>query len=227
MTAGSIEAPEATTLALVRHGESMANHEGRIGGHGPTPLTELGRRQAQRTAEAIAAALRPTAIISSDLPRARQTAEPIIAATGLEPSWDVRWRERSLGVLDDLLFTDIENRYPDEWKRMRGRDLALCPEGAETLDQVFGRVGEGLSALLDNHAGGRVVVVSHALAIFHTLAHIFGLGSPSRGLGVFALVGNCSISRFRRVGDMWFVDAINDASHLRDDSGIKRTPAWP
>ncbi len=65
-----------TRLYLVRHGQSAGNAEGRFGGHSPTPLSKLGHEQAEITAKALAKE-RITAIYSSDLLRAVQTAEPL------------------------------------------------------------------------------------------------------------------------------------------------------
>ena len=224
MSTGSVDAPEATVLVLVRHGESASNVEGRIGGHGPAPLTERGHRQARVTAEALARSLRPTAIVTSDLARARQTAAPLAELTGLAPELEPRWRERSLGVMDDLLFTEIETRYPDHWQRLRARDPGACPPGGETLDQVFARVSAAVDDAITRHQGGRVIVISHGLAIFHALAHILGLGSPGGGLKVFTLVGNCSMSSFRHRSGHWYIETINDRAHLHDVNEPQTAP---
>lgn len=216
MSTGSADAPEATVIALVRHGESEGNMHGRVGGHGPTPLTDLGQRQARITAAALSRSFRPTAIVSSDLIRARQTALPLAELTGLTPVLDPRWRERSLGVMDDLLFSEIEERYPEDWRRLRAREPDACPPGGETLDHLFGRVSAAVQDVIAEHPGGRVVVVSHGLAIFHAVAHILGLGSPGAGLKVFVLVGNCSVSTFRHRAGHWYIEAINDRAHLHE-----------
>jgi broad specificity phosphatase PhoE len=216
MSTGSVDAPEATVLVLVRHGEAASNVEGRVGGHSPAPLTERGHRQARATADALARTLRPTAIVASDLMRTQQTAAPLAELTGLAPVLDARWRERSLGVMDGLLFSEIETRYPEEWQRLRANDPRASPPGGETVDQVFARVSEAVDDTIARHQGGRVVVISHGLAIFHALAHILGLGSPSAGLKVFTLVDNCSLSSFRHRGDRWYIETINDRAHLHD-----------
>jgi probable phosphoglycerate mutase len=216
MSTGSVDAPEATVLVLVRHGEAVSNVEGRVGGHGPAPLTDRGQRQARVTAEVLARSLRPTAIVASDLTRTRQTAAPLAELTGLVPELDPRWRERSLGVMDDLLFSEIETRYPDEWQRLRSRDPRACPPGGEPLDHVFARVSAAVDDAIARHPGGRVVVISHGLAIFHALAHILGLGSPGNGLKVFTLVDNCSLSSFRHRAGHWYIETINDRAHLHE-----------
>ena len=68
--------PQATYIHLIRHGQSAGNAEGRFGGHGTTPLSDLGREQAEKTAKVLAKE-RINAIYSSDLLRALQTAEPL------------------------------------------------------------------------------------------------------------------------------------------------------
>jgi broad specificity phosphatase PhoE len=86
---------------------------------------------------------------------------------------------------------------------------------------VVARVAQALETAVEMHAGGRVVVVSHGLALFHAFSHICGLGSPSAGHDVFVLVDNCSLSRVeRRAGPdgkrRWRILSINDTAHLRD-----------
>lgn len=217
MSTGSTRVTEATTtVTLIRHGESAANSEGRVGGHGPTPLTALGQRQAQAMSRAVARDIAPAALVSSDLVRARQTAEPLAEATGLDITFDPRWRERTLGVMDDLRFEQCAERYPEHWRQLRARDPSACPPGGEPLDALYARVSTALDELVTRHAGEHVVVVSHGLAIFHAFAHICGLGSPGQGLKVFLLVDNCSLSTFRYRGGHWGIKAINDCTHLRE-----------
>jgi probable phosphoglycerate mutase len=228
VTAGS---DARTVLFLVRHGEADSNFHGRIGGHSPVELTALGREQARITAAAIAA-LAPTAVISSDLVRAHQTAEPIAAATGHTLEMEPRLRERSLGVFDGLAFTEAEARYPEAWKRLMARDPEAVPEGGETTDAVFARVSAAVDDLVTRHAGGRLVVVTHGLALFHAFAHVCGLGSPSRHQRVFVLVDNCSITHLehRRNGDdsdQWRIVRINDVAHLASLAPTVAAPAPP
>jgi probable phosphoglycerate mutase len=203
----------ATTLLWVRHGEADSNRDGRIGGHSPAPLTEEGRRQAEATGRAIAR-LEPTAIVSSDLRRAHQTAEAIARATGLGIELEPGLRERSLGILDGLLFTEAETQHPELWARLRSRDPDLVPEGGEHADAVFARVGGAIDRIVAAHEGGRVVVVSHGLALYHAFAHVCGLGSPSAGHAVFLLVDNCSISRLEHRAGRWRILSLNETFHL-------------
>jgi probable phosphoglycerate mutase len=205
----------ATTLLWVRHGEADSNRDGRFGGHSPAPLTERGLRQAEATGRAITR-YQPTAIVSSDLLRAQQTAEAIGAATSLPVELDPGLRERSLGILDGLSFVDAEARHPELWARLKSRDPHLVPEGGEHNDAVFARVGGAIDRIVAAHEGGRVVVVSHGLALYHAFAHVCGLGSPSAGHAVFLLVDNCSISRLEHRAARWRILSLNETFHLID-----------
>ena len=203
-----------TTLLWVRHGEADSNRDGRFGGHSPAALTARGLAQAEATGRAIAAA-RPTAIVSSDLQRAHQTAEEIARATALPIELEPGLRERSLGILDGLSFTECQEKHPELWDRLRARDPHFAPEGGEHNDTVFTRVAAAMDRIVERHAGGRVVVVSHGLALYHAFAHVCGLGSPSAGHPVFVLVDNCSVSRLEhRPGPKWRIVSLNETHHL-------------
>src|ERR687885_79383 len=96
---------ETTRILLVRHGQSQGNAERRFGGHSPTPLSELGFRQAEAMARALAAE-GVTAIYSSALLRALQTAEPLARATRLEVRATAAFRERNVGLMEGLTFEE-------------------------------------------------------------------------------------------------------------------------
>lgn len=219
-----------TVLYLVRHGEASSNREGKIGGWSPAPLTDLGRRQAERAAAELARR-GPTRLVTSDIERARQTAQPIAAATGLEPLPEPGLRERSLGVLDGLPFDEARARAPELWQRMVARDPDAVPEGGETADVVYRRVAAAIDRLVREHAGERIVVVSHGLALYHAFAYVCGLGSPAQPLPVFVLVDNASITHLEHrhqtapPADRWRLVTVNDTAHLRDlDGGTPATP---
>lgn len=213
VTAGSAR----TSLYLVRHGEAESNASLRFGGWSPVPLTDKGRRQAEAVARVLAART-PTAIVSSDLARAHQTADPIALATGLPIALDERLRERSVGVFDGLLFTEAEARYPDAWAKMIARDPDAVPEGAETVDQVFARVTAAIESIVAAHAGGRVVVVTHGIALFHVFAHVVGIGAPRGSPRVFVLADNASVTHVEHRVDPdrthWRIHSVNDTGHL-------------
>jgi probable phosphoglycerate mutase len=149
-----------TTLLLARHGETDWNRELRIQGSSDVELNELGRGQARALAQELEhVAL--DAIYSSDLSRARQTAEAVAAFHGLEVRLDRRLRERSFGSWEGLTREEI----PDHAHR---------PEDAEPDDEVRERVLEAVQAIADEHPGETVLVVSHGGALNTLWHHAFG-----------------------------------------------------
>jgi len=217
MTTMSVEpVPSETAVILVRHGESVANVERRFGGHGPTPLTDLGHAQARAAGAAIAAELAPTAIVTSDLPRATQTAAHIARATGLPVDATADLRERGLGRLDGLPFEEVERRHPDDWAGLIAHDPDWCaPGGGESTRAAFARIVRAVDDVVDRYRGGRVVVVSHGVAIYLVFAHLCGVDPLGARTRVYIHHDNGSITRATlRRGDTWRIDAVNDTHHL-------------
>ncbi len=202
-----------TEILLLRHGQSEGNEAGRFGGHGPTPLTALGQAQAAAVARALAGE-GLTAIWSSDLVRAVQTAEPIAAATGLPLRQTPALRERSVGVFTGMTFAEAEARYPEFFAALMRRDYApdWSPPEGETTDDCFLRIGGFFDEAIADAVGGRVLVVSHAFTLNLTLRRLLGLAHvPS----VFFRTDNCGLHRLKRTPQgFWNVEALNDRRHL-------------
>lgn len=202
-----------TEILLLRHGQSEGNESGRFGGHGPTPLTALGRRQAEAAARVLAAE-GLTAIYSSDLPRAVQTAAPVAAATGLPVAETANLRERSVGVFTGMTFVEAEEKYPEFFAALMRRDYApdWSPPEGETTDDCLQRIGSFFDPLVERAAGGRVLIVSHAFTLNLMVRRLLGLAqSPS----VFFRTDNCALHRLKRTPHgFWNVEALNDRRHL-------------
>src|SRR4051794_4608727 len=112
----------ATQLLLIRHGQSAGNAEGRFGGHGTTPLSELGVRQAEKTAKVLANE-GIDVIYSSDLLRAVQTAEPLAELLNIPIHKTAAFRERHVGVLQGLTFDESRQQYPRDYFALINRDV--------------------------------------------------------------------------------------------------------
>jgi probable phosphoglycerate mutase len=150
-----------TTILLVRHGETDWNRERRWQGHADRPLNETGRAQARALAERLAADP-PGAIWSSDLTRARETAEIVGARLGLPVAFDERLREVDVGEWSGLTAAEAEQRYPAGMRRRLAGGTGW--EQGESYEEMAVRV---LAALHDiaARAQGRVVVVTHGGAM--------------------------------------------------------------
>jgi broad specificity phosphatase PhoE len=161
-------------LILVRHGESTWNSEERLQGQLDPPLSDRGREQARALAP-IVDGLRHERVISSDLARARETAELL----GLKPArFDAAWREIDVGEWAGRTAAEIDAQSP-ELTNWRGGPRT-APDG-ERWSDFAARVGRALDDLIA--AGGSWLVVCHGGCIRVAVAHVTGadalrLGSP-------------------------------------------------
>jgi broad specificity phosphatase PhoE len=205
---------ETTRILLVRHGESQGNAERRFGGHSPTPLSELGHRQAEATARALAAE-RVTAVYSSDLLRAVQTAEPLARATGLEIQTTAALRERSVGLMEGLTFEEAAAAHPEEYAALLRRDFDHVLRGGESYRQLLDRAAAELDRAVEANRGGAVALFSHTGTICILVLHLMGaLDAPSLK-PVWLSSSNCGVTRFHlEHGGLVRLAAANDTRHL-------------
>jgi probable phosphoglycerate mutase len=179
---------------LLRHGQTIWNAEGRFQGHTDIPLDETGIAQAQRAAGMLAA-LRPDAIVSSDLTRAVSTAQPLARLTSLVVTLDKDLRERSGGLWEGLVGEEIRERWPAE-------HAAWNPPEGESRQAVADRVAVALKRAADGvPAGGLAVVVSHGAALRLGIERVLGL--PADVNGVLGPLSNCSWSVLGQRNGKW------------------------
>jgi broad specificity phosphatase PhoE len=163
-----------TSLFLVRHGQSTWNAESRWQGQADPPLSELGEHQARAAAERLAAGEAIAAVWSSDLVRARGTAETLAGHLGLPVLLDRRLRERDAGEWTGLTRAEIEARYPGALAARRS------PPGFEQDEPLLGRVMPALDTIGRMHAGdARVLVVTHG-GVVRTVER--ELGAPAEAV---------------------------------------------
>ena len=150
-------------LVLLRHGRSVWNAERRIQGQADIDLDDLGRRQADAAAAALAE-LKPTRLWSSDLARAVQTAARIGERTGLEVEPDARLREIDIGERTGLTLDEYAAAHPEEFAGFSVGRYDVIPAG-EGSDQVALRMREAITeALAGLEPGECGVVVTHGAA---------------------------------------------------------------
>ena len=204
-------------VLLLRHGQTDANATGVLQGHQPTPLNALGLAQAQRLAGRVARHVpRVTAVVSSDLRRAAQTAGPVAAACGLTATFDPAWRERGFG--------EFEGKLVGERATWRAAHGDTDPPGAESLADFRARVrgaveslplrlGRRHRAVAVVTPGGPVGVVLRLLAD-GTLPRAPGSAPPE-----VLNAANCSVMELLADpapggGHVWRVACVNDVAHL-------------
>ena len=208
-----------TKLFLVRHGQSAGNAEGRFGGHGPTPLSELGRKQAEITANALAKE-HINAIYSSDLERAVQTAHPLSDLLGIPINATEAFRERHVGVLEGLTFDESKTNHPEDYYALVNRNVHHVITKGESYKHLLKRATNELWEILRTHKGGRIAVYSHTGAICFMTLHLMGAIRRDTRQTPWIVTANCGISRFEVRGrNNVRVLALNDTRHLQQTTG--------
>jgi probable phosphoglycerate mutase len=206
---------KTTHILLLRHGQTDANASGTLQGHMPTPLNRTGLEQANLLAARLAAFSPPVGVIvSSDLPRATQTAGPIASACGLPVVTDPVWRERGFGLLEGK---PVGSR--EMWRVASGE---IDPPGAEPTAEFHARVHTALLQLPEKYREKDVIaVVTHGGVIRGILRMLddgrLDVARGPRPMDV-PTIANASILRLLvrryRDGILWRIAAVNDVAHL-------------
>jgi probable phosphoglycerate mutase len=203
-----------TYVLLIRHGQSKGNAERRFGGHTATPLSARGRKQAEATALALKAESL-TAIYSSDLERAIETARPLSNLTRLPVHETDAFRERSVGVMEGLTFEDAAQQHPDQYAALLRRDFDHVLAGGESYRQLLDRGQQKLEEIIRKHRGGKIAVFSHTGTICILALHLMGALDAPELKPVWIASANCGITKFELRQDGFVrVLCVNDTSHL-------------
>ena len=194
-----------TTLYLIRHGETDGGDTKRYHGSIDIPLSDKGKQQvaekvavlmqhlsqgnkakylsylrdvhnsAGHTTESPSEGQGLSAVYSSTLARAFQSAEIIARPHRLLPVRIGDLRERSFGIWEGMSFAEIREKYPEEFGAWAVNPLAFSPMGGETTIEVRDRVIGALDAILRDNAGRNVAVVAHGGVNRIILCHILGI----------------------------------------------------
>ncbi|MGH7772469.1 MAG: histidine phosphatase family protein [Candidatus Binatia bacterium] len=204
---------ERTHLIVVRHGETTWNAEGRWQGHLDSPLTTGGMKQAQALAKRLMNQCF-SALYTSDLGRAYQTAQIIAATTGHGLVSDERLRERHLGIFQGLRSEEIKTVYPEEYQVYTSRDPDHAIPGGESLRQQVERNIGCLEELARRHLGESIVVVTHGGVLGGLFRHTLSI--PFQAPRRFEFM-NASFNVFTYGERYWTVQTWGDVSHLDAD----------
>ena len=174
---------------LLRHGRTAWNHEGRAQGHSDVTLDDIGRAQAAAAAPYLAT-YGASALWTSDLARARETASYVEAATGLVATPDPRLREFDVGERAGLTVAEFAAKYPDAHARWASGHVTGGVPGAETIADVTDRMVPALHELLASLApGGTGIVVTHGACLKVSLVALLGL--PVEADETIFVMDNC------------------------------------
>lgn len=205
-----------TEILLIRHGETAWNAVKRLQGHLDIPLNVDGERQAAALGRALSEEVLD-AVFSSDLQRARQTAQAIAAPRGMQVHTDRGLRERCYGAFEGMLYSEISQRYPEAYVAWQARDIdARFPQGvhvAETLREFSQRVISAITRIVAEGKYRRVALVAHGGVLECAYRAAQGLGfEHARDFDIF----NASVNRFTWDGTALKLAQWGDVAHLED-----------
>ncbi len=201
-----------TRLLLLRHGQTELSRQRRYSGRGNPELTETGRRQAADAARYLAGKGGISAVVSSPLQRAYDTAKAAADALGLAVRVDEDLTETDFGEWEGLTFSEAAERHPDLHGRWL-RDTGLAAPGGESFDDVQHRVERVRDRVVADHGPATVLVVSHVTPIKTLLRLALGAG-PSVLHRLHLDLASLSIAEFYPDNGA-SVRLVNDTSYLR------------
>lgn len=166
---------DATVVTLVRHGVTASTVAKKFSGTNGAdlPLVDLGVAQAKSAGEAIAARGGADLVVASPLLRTQQTAACISEALGLSADAVLTHdgvRETDFGAWDGLTWEEAIAQYPRDVEAWLGAP-AVPPPGGESYAQTYERVGDAMRDLLHEHAGKRIVIVTHVPPVKSLVLH--------------------------------------------------------
>jgi 2,3-bisphosphoglycerate-dependent phosphoglycerate mutase len=211
-----------TNLYLIRHGEAVSNVEPIMGGDkGCRGLTERGLAQARALGKRLERGeITADALYASDLPRARQTAEAVATALGLEIRFDPELQELRPGEADGMRVDEARARFGTFDLFFKEFYTPIAP-GGESWGSFIARASAALERLVNRHRGQTTVVVCHGGVIEASFFHLLQLGPTVRGRASFH-VRNSAITHWREVETRddrqeWQLVSHNDHWHLLED----------
>jgi len=208
---------EPTRIIAVRHGETAWNVDTRLQGQLDIPLNDRGREQARRMARSLQDDA-PDVIYSSDLSRARETADAVALALGrplAAVTTDTGLRERCFGIWQGHTYAEVEQGWPAEAERWRKREPGFGPVDGETLQGFFDRSVATATRLAAAHPGQTVLLVAHGgvLDCLYRAASRMALDGPRTWE-----LPNTGVNRLLYTGSGFTLVGWADVSHLDDDA---------
>jgi probable phosphoglycerate mutase len=211
---------EATRIIAVRHGETAWNVDARIQGQRDIGLNDTGRWQARRVSEALAGES-ISAVYSSDLGRAHQTAESIAQVAGMPVIAHKGLRERGFGLFEGRTFDEIHSTWPDHAHNWRKRIPDWSPpEGGESLLALRERVTSTVQALASRHCGEQIVMVAHG-GVLDTLYRV-ATGQEVNSPRTWQLP-NGAINRLLWTPEGFTLVGWSDTQHLENEAADENT----
>lgn len=216
-----------STILLVRHGQTEWNVQGKYQGQKDSPLTILGRKEAQALGQRLRESQREIhSIWSSDLARASDTAEEVVSAlktrsgVTLEIRKDARLRERSFGILEGLTREECRNNHPEEMLKFGSDADYAISGGGESRSTLVARTESALIEIAKQTEGKTCVVVTHGAVVSTFMRYILGIpftGSGNEQPKADLQIRNTCICEIKHLADgKWLVLSVGDVAHTEE-----------
>jgi probable phosphoglycerate mutase len=207
----ALKTSEMTRICFVRHGETDWNIERRMQGHIDLPLNAKGEEQAQALGRFFSGQ-QADAVYSSDLLRARQTAQPIADALQRPMNVTTALREQHFGRCEGKVFAEIAVLNPDDAQALRSRDPDYAtPGGGESRRQHEARILSCIADLVSAHSGQTLVVVTHGGVLDVIYRRVHGL--PSDAPRDYP-IPNAGLNWVSIAADQWLIERWGETAHL-------------
>ncbi len=200
-----------TRIILIRHGETLWNKERREMGQLDSPLSEMGHKQAAAIAHRLMQN-RFSALYSSDLGRAMQTATYIAQICQKEIIAETDLRERNMGIFQGYTRQEMQEKFPKEWQAYQSENKFdyVIPQG-ESQRQRLNRSIRIMNTLAERHPAETIVAISHGGILRGFFEYVLGL--PPGNERRFRR-NNCTYNSFIKTQNAWQLETWGDHSHL-------------
>lgn len=205
------EGAPRTRFILLRHGQTQHSAEQRFSGTSDPELTDTGRDQARRAADALRGFGRIDAVVASPQARAQGTARIAAGALGLDVVVDEGLRELDFGDFEGLTRDEAVTRDAEAFETWQSSPNNAPPSG-ESLTALHRRVSRTREKLQERYEGQTVLVVTHMTPVKSFLRQALGAG-PELFKHVFLDLASISVVDY--YGDFGVVRCVNDVAHHR------------
>lgn len=208
-----------TTIQLVFLRHAQAGLHGHFCGHSDPSLCVQGREQLPTIIQSLSQIV-PRAIWSSDLRRARETAEPVAKHFGLGYKTSPAFREMNFGNWEGLTWREVELQYTDDARAWAKFFPHHRPPGGESFLELQARAVDQLQQLAEHAEPGCTLVVTHAGFIRAAVAWV--LGVPDERISRIGQ-NHGALTTLEKLGNHWSVTALNASASRFSDAKRKET----
>jgi len=194
------------SIIFLRHGQAKNNTERILAGRTPgVPLTEEGVDQSEKAAKFLEE-MNITAIYSSPIERAKNTAEIVGKHISIDVRIDDRLIELDMGKFTGKPYDEIFSSHGNVFMKFYRGELEIAHNGVETFEQVKKRIRDMVDHVIDNHPDENVVLVTHMDPIKAMLSTVVSF-SPENLYEL--IIPNASLNIFREYKRKFSISGIN------------------